>query len=349
MADNELLKIESPAFTDDYVQDIKSILNAAKAQSYRAINSTMIQAYWLVGYRIVEQEQNGEKRAGYGEKVIEKLSKALNDEIGSGMSVAQLRNCRQFYLTFPNDEIRYTLCSELSWSHIRLIMRLDTEKERNYYIEQSKKGAWSVRQLERSIKTDMYHRVLQNQIESGETNEVTVKAPESYIKDPYILEFLGVKPDISTTEKDIENAIIKNMEKFLLEMGKGFSFVERQMHIKTETQDFFIDLVFYNYILKCFVLVDLKRGSLKHQDIGQMDMYVRMFDSLKKADDDNPTLGIIFCADKDESIVKYSVLNESEQIFASKYKTFLPTEEELRLELDRNRRYLEDKYSGNKE
>ena len=201
MADNELLKIESPAFTDDYVQDIKSILNAAKAQSYRAINSTMIQAYWLVGYRIVEQEQNGEKRAGYGEKVIEKLSKALNNEIGSGMSVAQLRNCRQFYLTFPNDEIRYTLCSELSWSHIRLIMRLDTEKERNYYIEQSKKGAWSVRQLERNIKTDMYHRVLQNQIESGETNEVTVKAPESYIKDPYILEFLGVKPDISTTEK----------------------------------------------------------------------------------------------------------------------------------------------------
>ncbi len=349
MADNELLKIESPAFTDDYVQDIKSILNAAKAQSYRAINSTMIQAYWLVGYRIVEQEQNGEKRAGYGEKVIEKLSKALNNEIGSGMSVAQLRNCRQFYLTFSDDEIRYTLCSELSWSHIRLIMRLDTEKERNYYIEQAKKGAWSVRQLERNIKTDMYHRVLQNQIVSGETNEVAVKAPESYIKDPYILEFLGVKPDISTTEKDIENAIIKNMEKFLLEMGKGFSFVERQMHIKTETQDFFIDLVFYNYILKCFVLVDLKRGSLKHQDIGQMDMYVRMFDSLKKADDDNPTLGIIFCADKDESIVKYSVLNESEQIFASKYKTFLPTEEELRLELDRNRRYLEDKYSRNKE
>ncbi|MBR1610422.1 MAG: DUF1016 domain-containing protein, partial [Methanobrevibacter sp.] len=194
-----------------------------------------------------------------------------------------------------------------------------------------------------------YHRVLQNQIERSEANEVAIKAPESYIKDPYILEFLGVKPYISTTEKDIENAIIENMEKFLLEMGKGFSFVERQMHIKTETQDFFIDLVFYNYILKCFVLVDLKRGSLKHQDIGQMDMYVRMFDSLKKADDDNPTIGIIFCADKDESIVKYSVLNESEQIFASKYKTFLPTEEELRVELDRNRRYLEDKYSENKE
>ena len=349
MADNELLELNNATFTDDYVQDVKGILHTAKAHSYRAANTIMTQAYWLIGYRIVEQEQNGEKRAGYGEKIIENLSKALNNEIGSGMSVAQLRNCRQFYLTFPDNEIRYTLCSELSWSHIRLIMRLDTEKERNYYIEQSKKGAWSVRQLERNIKTDMYHRVLQNQIESGETNEVAVKTPENYIKDPYILEFLGIKPDVSSTEKDIENAIIENMEKFLLEMGKGFSFVERQMHIKTETQDFYIDLVFYNYILKCFVLVDLKRGSLKHQDIGQMDMYVRMFDSLKKADDDNPTIGIIFCADKDESIVKYSVLNESEQIFASKYKTFLPTEEELRLELDRNRRYLEDKYSEEKE
>lgn len=349
MAESELLKIESPAFTDDYVQDIKSILNTAKAQSYRAVNSTMIQAYWLVGYRIVEQEQNGEKRAGYGEKVIENLSKALNSEVGSGMSAAHLWNCRQFYMTFHDKEILYTLCRELSWSHIRLIMRLDTEKERNYYIEQSKKGAWSVRQLERNIKTDMYHRVLQNQIESNDNNEVAVNTPESQIKDPYILEFLGIKPDISSTEKDIESAIIANLEKFLLEMGKGFSFVERQMHIKTETQDFYIDLVFYNYILKCFVLIDLKRGSLKHQDIGQMDMYVRMFDSLKKGEDDNPTIGIIFCADKDESIVKYSVLNESEQIFASKYKTFLPTEEELSLELERNRRFLEEKYSEKKE
>ena len=344
MINNELMTIDNPVFTEDYIQDIKSILNTAKGQSYRAVNSTMIQAYWLIGYRIVEQEQKGEKRASYGEKIIENLSKALNSEIGSGMSIAHLKNCRQFYLTFSKDEISYTLCSQLSWSHIRLIMRLDSEKERNYYIEQSKKGAWSVRQLERNIKTDMYHRVLQNQLESDDS-ELAVRAPESQIKDPYILEFLGLKPELSSTEKDIENAIIDNMEKFLLEMGRGFSFVERQMHIKTETQDFFIDLVFYNYILKCFVLIDLKRGSLKHQDIGQMDMYVRMFDSLKKAEDDNPTLGIIFCADKDESIVKYSVLNESEQIFASKYKTVLPTEEELRDELDRNRRFIEDKYS----
>ena len=343
--ENEIINVESVKFTNDYIQDIKAILHSAKSQSYRAVNSVMVQAYWLVGYRIVEQEQKGEKRASYGEKIIENLSKALNAELGSGMSVAHLKNCRQFYLTFPLEQIRSTLCSELSWSHIRLIMRLDSEAERNYYINEAKQGSWSVRELERNIKTDMFHRVLQNQIETSSA-KTPAKSIENHIKDPYVLEFLGIKPDLKTSEKDIENAIISHMEKFLLEMGKGFSFVERQMHIKTETQDFYIDLVFYNYILKCFVLVDLKKGSLKHQDIGQMDMYVRMFDSLKKCDDDNPTIGIIFCADKDESIVKYSVLNESEQIFASKYRTVLPTEEELQIELDRNRHFLQDRYEN---
>lgn len=335
----EILSIKQNAFTSDYVKDIKYILSEARKHSYKTVNSIMIQANWLVGWRIVEQEQNGEKRAGYGEKIIENLSKALNSELGSGMSVAQLKNCRQFYLTFPDLPIGYTLCSQLTWSHIRMIMRLDTEAERNYYIEESKSGNWSVRELERNIKTDMFHRVVKNQLP-----EKTAKSPkseiQSHIKDPYVLEFLGLKPDVKNSEKDVENSIISHLEKFLLEMGKGFSFVERQMHVKTETQDFYIDLVFYNYLLKCFVLVDLKQGSLKHQDIGQMDMYVRMFDSLKKGDDDNPTVGIIFCTDKDESIVKYSVLNESEQIFASKYKTVLPTEEELAAELDRNRRFL---------
>ena len=195
----------------------------------------MVQAYWLVGCRIVEQEQKGEKRAGYGEKIIENLSKALNAELGSGMSVAHLWNCRQFYLTFQDSSILYTVCRELSWSHIRLIMRLGTEAERNYYIQESKQGSWSVRELERNIKTDMFHRVLQNQIEN---KTLPAKSKESQIKDPYILEFLGIKPELANSEKDIENAIISHLEKFLLEMGKGFSFVERQMHIKTETQDF---------------------------------------------------------------------------------------------------------------
>lgn len=332
-------EIDAIKFTDDYIQDIKQILQAAQKKSYKTVNSIMIQAYWLIGYRIVEQEQHGKERANYGEKIIENLSKALNSQLGSGMSEAHLKNCRQFYLTFPSKSIRYTMCSQLSWSHLRLIMRLDTEKERHYYIEESNKDSWSVRELERNIKTDMFHRVVQNQIEQ---KKLPKKANiQTQIKDPYILEFLGIKPETSYSEKNLENAIVNHLEKFLLEMGKGFSFVERQMHIKTETQDFYIDLVFYNYILKCFVLIDLKKGTLKHQDIGQMDMYVRMFDSLKKSEDDNPTVGLIFCSDKDESIVKYSVLSESEHIFASKYKTVLPTEEELAFELDRNRRYLE--------
>ena len=335
--------LEISDFTDNYIKDIKSILSQAQRHSYRAVNSVMIQAYWLVGYRIVEEEQHGKKRAGYGEKIIENLSKALNSEAGFEISVAHLWNCRQFYTVFPSKEILYTLCRELSWSHLRLIMRLDTEAERAYYIEEAKAGNWSVRELERNIRTDMFHRVVQNQISDASKTLPAKQKTQGQIKDPYILEFLGLKPEEKYSEKKLESAIISHLEKFLLELGKGFSFVARQMHIKTETQDFYIDLVFYNYILKCFVLIDLKRGSLKHQDVGQMDMYVRMFDSLKKADDDNPTIGIIFCTDKDESIVKYSVLNESEQIFASKYKTVLPTEEELTAELERNRRYLEDK------
>lgn len=337
---DEITELNDFVFTDDYIHDIKQILSQAKRYSYKAVNSIMIQANWLVGYRIVEQEQQGKKRADYGAKIIENLSRELNKELGSGMSVAHLWNCRQFYLTFPEKEILSTLCRELSWSHIRLIMRLDTEQERNYYIRESKQGNWSVRELERNIKTDMFHRVLNNQLSAQTDAKTTVL---DYVKDPYILEFLGIKPEIKSNEKDFENAIITHLEKFLLEMGRGFSFVERQMHVKTETQDFYIDLVFYNYLLKCFVIIDLKRGELKHQDIGQMDMYVRMFDSIKKADDDNPTIGIILCTDKDESIVKYSVLNESRQIFAGKYKTVLPTEEELQREIDRSRRFLLEK------
>lgn len=340
----EIEEFSNITFTDDYVKDVKYILNQARKQSYKTVNSVMVQSYWLIGYRIIEQEQKGEKRAAYGKQIIENLSKELNNELGSGMSVAHLWNCRQFYSVFSDSKILYTLCRDLSWSQLRLIMRLDTEAERNFYISESKQCGWSVRELERNIKTDMFHRILQNQIKESKKLK---KTKESQIKDPYILEFLGIKPEIKNSEKDIENAIISHLEQFLLEMGKGFSFVERQMHIKTETQDFYIDLVFYNYILKCFVLIDLKKGTLKHQDVGQMDMYVRMFDSLKKADDDNPTLGIIFCSDKDESIVKYSVLNDSEQIFASKYKTVLPTEEELAKELERNRRFLEENRINN--
>ncbi len=334
--------IEAVKFTNDCVCDVRNIFAVARDKGYRAVNAVMIQANWLAGMRIVKEEQQGQTRAKYGAHVIKNLAKALCEEQGSGVSEANLANCRQFYLTFPSPEILYTVCRKLSWSHLRAIMRLDTQAERDYYMVESERGAWSVRELERNIKTDMFHRVLQNQV-SDLVVEPKRRKILSQVKDPYVLEFLNVKPDVKTTEKGLENAIISNIEKFLLEMGKGFSFVERQMHIKTETQDFYIDLVFYNYILKCFVLIDLKRGALRHQDIGQMDMYVRMFDAIKRGADDNPTIGIIFCTKKDESIVRYSVLHESEQIFASKYRTVLPTEEELSMELDRNRRYLEEK------
>ena len=228
----------------------------------------MVQSYWLIGYRIVEQEQNGEKRAGYGEKLIENLSRELSKESGLGMSEAQLKNCRQFYLTFSNPQICYTLCSELSWSHLRLIMRLDSKEKREYYINESKNGNWSVRELERNIKTLMYERTLSNQIKVQNESQNGLQKnhssaglkTEAQIKDPYILEFLGIKPELSNSEKTIENAIISNLEKFLLEMGRGFSFIERQMHIKTETQDFYIDLVFcFERIPSRFLPADTKQ------------------------------------------------------------------------------------------
>lgn len=321
-------------FTDNCENDIRQLLQTARKKAYRAVNAIMTRNNWLIGCRIVLQEQKGEARAEYGAHLIETLSKNLSPEFGGGVSVAQLKNYRQFYLTFPNPQIGYTLCSELTWSHIRQIMRLKTEQERNYYIEQSRLGNWSVRELERNIKTKTFKRIV------AEQSPTTTTPVLQHLKDPYILEFLGVKNDGAVKERKLEQAIIDNMQQFLLELGKGFAFIDRQMHIATQMSDFYIDLVFYNYILKCFVLIDLKTTQLTHQDIGQMDMYVRMFDSLKKQSDDNPTIGLILCAEKDEVVAKYSVLNESKQLFASKYITVLPTEEELAEELDRNRRFL---------
>ncbi len=247
------------------------------------------------------------------------------------MSVANLKNCRRFYLVYPDKEKSYTLCSLLSWSHIRLIVRLDNEEERRYYIEESSKNNWSVRVLERNLKTDAYHRLL------AQTSLVEHKQPlvqYDFVKDPYVMEFLGIKGQDKFLESDLESAIISNIEQFLLELGRGFSFVGRQMRISTETMHFYVDLVFYNYLLKCFVLIDLKTDKLTHQDIGQMEMYVRMFDDLKRQPDDNPTIGIILCKDKDETLVKYSILSEARQIFASKYKLILPSEEKLIEALD---------------
>lgn len=313
-----------------FYEDVRFILQRAREEAYNSANSIMTYAYWNVGRRIVEQEQYGDTKARYGSYLIKNLSEQLSDEFGTGFSVANLRNCRQFYLVFPEDSYGFSMAGKIPWSHLRSIMRISDEEERNFYLKEVLTENWSVRVLERNIKSGYYKRMLSTQLPDKEN-----KALE-FVKDPFVLEFMGATPNISQLESDLEATIINNLQKFLLEMGKGFSFVGRQMRICTETTDFYIDLVFYNYILKCFVVIDLKTKKLTHQDIGQMDMYVRMFDDLKRREDDNPTIGIIFCTDKDETIVKYSVLHESQQIFASKYMTVLPTVEELQKELERN-------------
>ena len=323
-----------------FYQDIHAILADAKSRTYEAANNIMTYAYWNVGRRIIEQEQKGARKAKYGAYLIKRLSQELSDEYGTGFSVANIRNCRQLYMTFPKESYGYSMIGKVCWSHLRSIMRLDDEEERNFYLNEVANEYWSVKELERNIKSGYYRRILSTQFP-----DKTGQTPK-FVKDPYVLEFMGIKDSNMIVEKNVENAIIGNLQKFLLEMGRGFCFVDRQMHICTETSDFYIDLVFYNYILKCFVLIDLKNHKLTHQDIGQMDMYIRMFDDLKKQTDDNPTIGIIFCTDQDETMVKYSVLHESEQIFASKYMTVLPTAEELKNELERNQLLYADEKNG---
>lgn len=327
MNSDKLLKPENAFYAE-----IRELLQRARNTAYQAVNTLMVTTYWQIGKRIVEQEQHGQNRAGYGDYLITNLSRYLSDTLGKGFSEANLWNIRQFYLVFPDFDQFSTHCvGNLSWTNIRLIMRLENQAEREYYIKESSEQNWSSRLLERNIKTGYYRRLLSTQ--QGKINaemEVLEKYnPADFIKDPYIAEFLDVSEDLKGKESLLETALIGNLQKFLLELGKGFSFVDRQMRISTETSHFYVDLVFYNYLLKCFVIIDLKTTKLTHADIGQMDMYVRMFDALKRSEDDNPTIGIVLCAEKDETIVKYSILQENRQVFASKYKTVLPSEEEL--------------------
>jgi predicted nuclease of restriction endonuclease-like (RecB) superfamily len=319
--------------------DIKSILEQARGKARSAVNAAMVEAYWLIGQRIVKEEQLGQHKAQYGTRLIEELSIALTADFGKGFSYANLCNCRQFYLVFPDQEILYTLCRELSWSHLRSIMRIDSPQAIEYYCNEARAQNWTVRQLERNIQSQSFQRLLSTQ---ATPSPLSPAAHLEFIKDPYVLEFLQLPEVGQVKESQLEQAIIDELQKFLLELGKGFSFVARQMRISTETSHFFIDLVFYNYLLKCFVIIDLKTGKLSHQDIGQMDMYVRMFDDLKRGEDDNPTIGIILCDSKDETIVKYSVIKESQQLFASKYQRILPTEAELVAEIEREKRLISE-------
>ncbi len=328
-------------------QKIKTLICEARQNSYRAVNFAMVQSYWNIGRLIVEEEQHGRERAEYGTHLISKLAQRLTSEFGKGFTQQNLRNFRQFYLTFQvensQEQIRYTLRSELSWSHYRLLMRVENPKACMYYMNEAAEQNWSVRALERQINSFYYERILASHGDKKVAAEAQQKIkplqtrPEDFIKDPYVLEFLDLNPDWSYLEKDIEQALIDKLQQFLLELGKGFSFVARQQRISTETSHFYIDLVFYNFILKCFILIDLKTGKLTHQDIGQMDMYVRIYEDRFKTEGDNPTIGIILCAEKDETIVRYSVLKENQKLFASRYKLYLPTEQELVEELEREK------------
>jgi len=324
---------------DNLYLNIKNILQSARDNAYRQINFIMVEAYWNIGKQIVEDEQNGKDRAEYGSYLIKDLSSKLTKDFGKGFTTTNLKMMRQFYQAFPNS---HTLCDQLSWSHYRLIMRIDNPQARLWYTEESAKSNWSVRALERQIGTFYYERIISSKekqpviIEATNNTKNLQLTPQDIIKDPYVLEFLDLKQNNAFYESDLETALIEKIQEFLLELGRGFAFVARQKRIKTELSDFYIDVVFYNYLLKCFVIIDLKKGKLTHQDVGQMDMYVRMYNDLEKGENDNPTIGIILCTDKDNTVVKYSVLNENENLFVSKYQLYLPTEEELRAEIEKD-------------
>ncbi len=298
----------------------------------------MIEAYWNIGKKIIEK-QGGKDKAEYGLGLIKELSTQMTKDFGKGFTVTNIKYMRQFYLTFPNG---HALRGELSWTHYRSLMRVENEKARNFYLEEAIKSAWSTRQLDRQINSFFYERLLssKNKEEVSQTiiNLEKGATPGDIIRDPYVLEFLGLVPNTDFYESDLEQALITHLQKFLLELGRGFSFVARQQRFSFDGRHFRIDLVFYNYILKCFVLIDLKIGDLTHQDLGQMQMHVHYYEREMMNEGDNPPIGIILCADKSDSVVKYTLPQDEKQIFASKYKLYLPSEEELLNEL--NKEYL---------
>ncbi len=335
--------IDNKFSTDDLYKNIKNRLEEARAKAYSAVNIHMVKAYWEIG-KIIHDAQGGNDRSEYGKELINELSKKLTSEYGKGFDKSNISRMRKFYVLFNNvDAVR----QELSWTHYRLLLKVEDSKKREFYINECIKSNWSTRQLERQINSFYYERLLstQDSYKDEVRNEINKLEPSKNIndvlKDPYILEFLNLKENKRFLERDLEQGLIDNLQEFLLELGKGFSFVGRQRRITADGEHFYVDLVFYNYLLKCFVLIDLKLGKLTHQDIGQMDFYVRYYEKEVKGEDDNPTIGIILCSEKNETIVKYSIIEESKQIFASKYMLYMPTEEELKREINKEREMLE--------
>ncbi len=329
-----------------FYDSVKTVLSHAQTTAFRAVNFAMVEAYWQIGKLIVNEEQAGSSRAEYGTGLLKYLAKRLTDDFGKGFDEREMRRIRQFYLMFP---IRDSVRPELTWTHYRLLSKVDKEDARNWYMHEAAEQQWSSRALDRQIGTFYYDRLLATREadrsgirgEAAEKTKLLQLSPKDVLKDPYILEFLNLKPNWKVYEKDLEQGLLDNLQKFMLELGKGFAFVARQQRMVEDDESFRVDLVFYNYMLRCFVLIDLKMTKLTHQDIGQMDMYVRMYEDLHKQPGDNPTIGLILCTEKNETVVKYSVLNGSQQLFASKYKLFLPTEEELKAEIERERFLIE--------
>ena len=320
--------------------DLGSIIEQAKGVAYRAVDTVLVYRNWLLGKRIAEEELKGAARAEYGKETMMQLSAALTAKYGKGFSFVSLYQFLAFFRKFPIlNALRTKSGGVLGWYQYRTLLQVENPDALRWYIDEAEAGTWSGRTLQRNISSQYYERTLLSQSKDAvraEMVEITKPLQEKleFIKNPVIAEFLGVKQDTSFTENDLETAILDNVRDFLMELGKGYAFVARQQHIHTEKEDYYIDLVFYNYILKCFVLVDLKTSKITHQDVGQMDMYVRMYDQLKRGEGDNPTLGIVLCSDTDSDIAKYSILHGNEQLFATKYRLCLPSDEELRKEIE---------------
>ena len=356
------------------VNDLRSIVSKARSKAFAAVNYSLVERNWRIGQRIVEQEQNGASRAEYGKHVIEVASAALTEEFGKGFSYTNIANYKRFYLTFNNLQILQTVSEEfnnpiqqtlpakssaphkedkaesaqselrlLPWSHYERLIRVEDKKAREWYAKEAFEQGWSFRTLNRNINTLYYERLLMSKKKQPVVNEMQDKTKAyqqdklEYIKSPVVLEFLGLPEDTSLAESKLETAIINNLEKFLMEMGKGYALVARQQHIRTEENDYYIDLVFYNYLIKSFILVDLKVNRITYQDVGQMDMYLQMYDKMKKGPDDNPTIGIILCTETDSDVARYSTLAKNDQMFAAKYKLYLPDKEDLRREIERQK------------
>lgn len=356
------------------VNDLRSIVSKARSKAFAAVNYSLVERNWRIGQRIVEQEQNGASRAEYGKHVIEIASAALTEEFGKGFSYTNIANYKRFYLTFNNLQILQTVSEEfkkqkhqtlsdessllpqkdqtqstqselrlLPWSHYERLIRVEDKKAREWYAKEAFEQGWSFRTLNRNINTLYYERLLMSTKKQPVVDEMQDKTKAyqqdklEYIKSPVVLEFLGLPEDTSLAESKLETAIINNLEKFLMEMGKGYALVARQQHIRTEENDYYIDLVFYNYLIKSFILVDLKVNRITYQDVGQMDMYLQMYDKMKKGPDDNPTIGIILCTETDSDVARYSTLAKNDQMFAAKYKLYLPDKEDLRREIERQK------------